>query len=325
MPQLLTQCQYTSFSTNFKTSSFGHSKDYEKPEPTPMEELPPDEWFDIEKEGGRKLYDLRAHNPDAIPNYPKVNTKTYFLGQHILIDERRPSHSAYVRIVNKHGQVWHLFDAARYPLGRMAGKIASYITGKYRPDWQERLSLELGDNVVVVNAANIKMTGRKRQQKLYRWHTGYAGGLKTRTFKEMQETHPERQIIQAVRGMMNSNPTRKRILEKRLWIYPGQNHNQTRQGLPQFQVLPYEDPNVLADHIIDDSWKVVHSNTGEVAEELRETVGEENIDLKPLEEVQGMVSANRPGYTFKSNKNTKAMKKHHNKERKLLRRYKEYK
>ena len=82
------------------------------------------------------------------------------------------------------GEVWHLFNASRMPLGRMASMIATFIRGKHKPTYRQN-RFDIGDRCVVVNADNIKTTGKKKFQKLYRHHTGYPGGLKEVLMKDL--------------------------------------------------------------------------------------------------------------------------------------------
>ena len=95
---------------------------------------------------------------------------------------------------------WHLVDAEDKVLGRLAVKIASILAGKNKPQYSPKA--DLGDLVIFVNAEKVKVTGNKFSQKNYYHHTGYPGGLKTKSFEKMQEDSPEKIIEKAVKGML---------------------------------------------------------------------------------------------------------------------------
>lgn len=116
---------------------------------------------------------------------------------------------------------WHLVDIDGQILGRCATKIAGLLIGKHKPDYSPHL--DCGDYVVVVNAAKVKVTGNKQEQKMYRWHTGYPGGLRERVFKKQMELHPNRIITAAVSRMLPKNKLRPLRL-KRLKVFEGPKH-----------------------------------------------------------------------------------------------------
>ena len=87
-------------------------------------------------------------------------------------------------------RAWFVVDAEGQTLGKLAVKVASVLRGKHRPTFTPHV--DTGDFVVVINAEKIQVSGKKRDQKLYRHHTGFPGGIKTRTFRQMQEKHPDR-------------------------------------------------------------------------------------------------------------------------------------
>lgn len=116
---------------------------------------------------------------------------------------------------------WHVLDAEGRPLGRLATEVAHLLRGKYRPTYSPHM--DNGDFVIVVNAAKIKVTGNKMQQKLYRRHSGYPGGLKETPLPRMLERHPERVIQIAVKGMLPHNRLSRKIL-RHLKIYGGPEH-----------------------------------------------------------------------------------------------------
>jgi len=116
---------------------------------------------------------------------------------------------------------WWLVDAADKPLGRVATEVARVIRGKHKPIYTPHL--DTGDHVVVINAEKVLLTGKKAVQKTYFRHSGYMGGEKHIPFRRMIETHPERVIESAVRGMLPKN-TLGRQLRKKLKVYAGPEH-----------------------------------------------------------------------------------------------------
>ncbi|MCK5454771.1 MAG: 50S ribosomal protein L13, partial [Calditrichia bacterium] len=113
---------------------------------------------------------------------------------------------------------WYVVDAQDYVLGRLASNIASVLRGKNKPAFAPHQ--DLGDFVVVINAEKVKLTGKKAEQKTYFRHSGYPGGAKTITFREMIEKHPERVIENAVRLMLPKNTLGRGMLKK-LKVYAG--------------------------------------------------------------------------------------------------------
>ena len=116
---------------------------------------------------------------------------------------------------------WHVVDATRRPLGRLAAEVALVLQGKHKPTYTPHMLS--GDFVVVVNAAQVGVTGRKMDQKIYYRHSGYPGGLRATPLKEMLVKHPERVIQLAVRRMLPKNILARKML-RRLKIYAGADH-----------------------------------------------------------------------------------------------------
>ncbi len=116
---------------------------------------------------------------------------------------------------------WYIINAENVVLGRLATRIADILRGKHKPEFSP--DVDCGDNVIVINAEKIRLTGNKLEKKIYAWHTGYPGGLKTRTAKEMLEKKPEFLIFNAVKGMLPKNKLRKKLLTH-LRIYKGASH-----------------------------------------------------------------------------------------------------
>jgi len=121
---------------------------------------------------------------------------------------------------------WHVVDATDKALGRLASEIALKLRGKDKPIFTPHV--DTGDFVVVVNAAKVKVTGNKRDQKNYYRHSGYAGGLKVTNFDRMITDKPEFPIQHAVRGMLPKNRLGRALLKK-LKVYAGPDHPHTAQ------------------------------------------------------------------------------------------------
>jgi len=121
---------------------------------------------------------------------------------------------------------WFLVDAEGQVLGRMATRVATILRGKHKPQFAPHL--DLGDHVVVVNAEKVHLTGRKMSDKLYRWHTGYIGGVREVSAERMLRTHPERMIEWAVQGMLPKGRL-GRAMFKKLKVYRGAEHPHAAQ------------------------------------------------------------------------------------------------
>ena len=116
---------------------------------------------------------------------------------------------------------WILVDADGIVLGRLASIIAMRLRGKHKPSFTPHM--DCGDNVIVVNAEKIQMTGKKREENFY-WHTGHPGGIKSRTKQQILDgAHPERVIIQAVKRMLPGNKLSRQIMTN-LRVYAGSTH-----------------------------------------------------------------------------------------------------
>jgi len=117
---------------------------------------------------------------------------------------------------------WFVIDADGLVLGRLATQIARILRGKHKPTFTPHM--DCGDNVIVVNAEKVKLTGRKRTDKTYYWHTGYPGGIKSRTAdKILDGKHPERVIEKAIQRMVPKGPLGRAQLGK-LRVYAGTEH-----------------------------------------------------------------------------------------------------
>jgi len=125
---------------------------------------------------------------------------------------------------------WHLLDAKDATLGRLASLAATLLMGKHKPDYTP--FLDMGDHVVVINAAKVRVTGKKEEQKIYRHHTGYPGGLKEITLRKLRATHPTRIVYDAIAGMLPKTKLGRRMLRK-LRVYAGEQHpHQAQQPTP---------------------------------------------------------------------------------------------
>lgn len=123
-------------------------------------------------------------------------------------------------------RAWVVLDAAGQPLGRLAVRIADILRGKDKPTYTPHI--DTGGFVVVVNAAKVKLTGRKEEQKIYARYSGFRGGLKEISAATLRERHPDRMIHLAVRGMLPKN-TMSRTLRTRLKVYAGPEHPHAAQ------------------------------------------------------------------------------------------------
>lgn len=121
---------------------------------------------------------------------------------------------------------WYVVDAADYTLGRLASQVASVLRGKNKPTYTP--FIDCGDNVIVINADKVKVTGKKLDQKIYYHHSDYVGGMKETTLKEMMEKKPERVIELAVKGMLPKGPLGRSMIKK-LFVYAGAEHPHAAQ------------------------------------------------------------------------------------------------
>lgn len=122
---------------------------------------------------------------------------------------------------------WYLIDAEGKVLGRLASHIAFILRGKHKPDYTP--FMDMGDNIIVVNAEKVRLTGNKYYNKKYYWHSLYPGGLKTTDFGVMIKNKPEKVITLAVKGMLPHNRL-GRVIIKHLKVYRGPEHpNQAQQ------------------------------------------------------------------------------------------------
>ncbi len=121
---------------------------------------------------------------------------------------------------------WYVVDAEGKTLGRLATQVATILRGKHKPIFTPHV--DTGDFVIIVNAEKVKLTGKKLDQKMYRWHTGYPGGLKERTYRDMMNNKPEKVVLSAVKGMLPKNSLGRKMLTK-LKVYRGLEHKHEAQ------------------------------------------------------------------------------------------------
>ncbi len=122
---------------------------------------------------------------------------------------------------------WCLLDASGKTLGRLASFIAGRLRGKHKPEYTPHV--DCGDHIVVVNAARVRLSGAKPQQKIYYRHSGYPGGLRGIPFEAMLKKHPERILELAVKGMLPKGPLGRAMFRK-LKVYAGPEHRQQAQS-----------------------------------------------------------------------------------------------
>jgi len=127
-------------------------------------------------------------------------------------------------------RTWHVIDASDVVLGRLATQAAILLRGKHKPTWAPHV--DTGDFVVIINAGRVAMTGNKREQSMYRHHSGYPGGLKSRSYAEMLDTRPQVIVERAIKGMLPHTKLGRQMASK-LKVYGGPTHpHQAQQPTP---------------------------------------------------------------------------------------------
>src|SRR6202790_4952447 len=130
---------------------------------------------------------------------------------------------------------WHLIDAEEAVLGRVASKAALILMGKHKASYTP--FLDTGDHVVVVNAEKIRLTGRKEEQKIYRRHSGYPGGLTETSARKVRAARPQRMVEEAIQGMLPKNKLGKQMYRK-LQVYAGPKHPHEAQKPVELALVP---------------------------------------------------------------------------------------
>ena len=134
--------------------------------------------------------------------------------------------STFVPTAGRIDRKWHVIDAAEIPVGRVASLAAHLLQGKHKGIYTPYI--DTGDHVVVVNAGKAKLTGRKEEQKLYRYHSGYDGGLREERAKDVRARHPRRLLEEAIRGMLPKSKMGDAMYRK-LNVYEGADHPHAAQ------------------------------------------------------------------------------------------------
>jgi large subunit ribosomal protein L13 len=134
--------------------------------------------------------------------------------------------STFVPVAGRIDRKWHVIDAADFAVGRVASLAAHLLQGKHKGIYTPYI--DTGDHVVVVNARKAKLTGRKEEQKLYRYHSGYDGGLREERAKDVRAKHPRRLLEEAVRGMLPKSKMGDAMYRK-LNVYEGADHPHAAQ------------------------------------------------------------------------------------------------
>jgi large subunit ribosomal protein L13 len=130
-------------------------------------------------------------------------------------------------------RVWHVIDGDNVVIGRLASRVASLLMGKHKPTYSP--FLDTGDHVIVINAAKVRLTGKKDDQKVYRRFTGYPGGLVEVGARKMRATRPARMVEEAISGMLPKTKLGKQMFRK-LRVYAGEKHPHSAQKPQTTQV-----------------------------------------------------------------------------------------
>ncbi len=142
------------------------------------------------------------------------------------VQQEVKSMSTYMAKPEEIERKWYVIDASKYTLGRLSSEVAKILRGKNKPIYTPHV--DCGDYVIVVNAAKVKVTGKKLDQKIYYHHSDYVGGMKATSLKEMLAKKPERVIELAVKGMLPKGPLGRSMIKK-LHVYAGPDHEQQAQ------------------------------------------------------------------------------------------------
>ena len=121
---------------------------------------------------------------------------------------------------------WYVVDATDMVLGRLASQVATILRGKNKPEYTP--NVDCGDHVIIINCENVVLTGNKLEDKYYRYHTGYIGGLKEIQYKKLMKESPDKAVFKAVKGMLPKNSLGAKMLKK-LRVYVGSEHNHAAQ------------------------------------------------------------------------------------------------
>ena len=128
---------------------------------------------------------------------------------------------------------WYVVDAAGVPMGRLASRVASVLRGKNKPTYTP--NVDTGDFVIVINTDKVVLTGKKLENKFYRYHTGYIGGLKEISYKKMLAEKSDLAVYEAVKGMLPKNSLGRAMIKK-LKVFKGAEHNHAAQKPEELKV-----------------------------------------------------------------------------------------
>lgn len=141
--------------------------------------------------------------------------------------------STYMPKAGEISRKWYVLDATDKPLGRVAAQAATILRGKHKPTFAPHA--DCGDHVIIINCSKAVLTGKKLEQKSYKWHTGWIGGLKEIQYKELMEKNPEKAMYIAVKGMIPDNTVGRKSLT-RLRVYADANHNHEAQKPENYEI-----------------------------------------------------------------------------------------
>ena len=136
------------------------------------------------------------------------------------------NNTTYVLKGNEIERKWYIIDAANKPLGRVATEAAKLLRGKHKPTYTP--NMDAGDHVIILNASEVILTGKKLDQKVYRHHSGYIGGMKETTARVMLDNNPEKAMMLAIKGMLPKNSLGRQMIKK-VRIYAGSEHENAAQ------------------------------------------------------------------------------------------------
>ena len=136
------------------------------------------------------------------------------------------NNTTYVLKGNEIERKWYIIDAANKPLGRVAAEAAKLLRGKHKPTFTP--NIDVGDHVIILNCNQVILTGNKLNEKVYRHHSGYIGGMKETTARVMMEKNPEKAMMLAIKGMLPKNSLGRQMLKK-VRIYAGSEHENAAQ------------------------------------------------------------------------------------------------
>ena len=128
---------------------------------------------------------------------------------------------------------WIIIDAEDLVLGRLSAIVATRLRGKHKVNYTPHV--DCGDNIIIINAEKIKVTGNKNEQKMYYRHTGYPGGIKSQNFNDLIASYPDRIITSAVKGMLPKNKLSNSVIKK-LKVYKGESHPHSAQNPVKLEI-----------------------------------------------------------------------------------------